>query len=66
MHLKIKKHVESAILHLLHNTGAISIKQRHANLDPSGMVREKIGKLKSSRAITVKSHDKRIARLGIT
>ena len=65
MELKVEEDLEAQVLKSLDDLGALSVIERHANLEPGGMTRKLVGELERTLTIAVEGDDYAVAGIGL-
>ena len=65
MELKVKEDLKAQVLKGLDDLGALSVIERHTNLEPGGMARKLVGELERTLTIAVEGDDYAVAGIGL-
>ena len=65
MELKVKEDLKAQVLKGLDDLGALSVIERHANFEPSGMTRKLVGELECALTVAVEGDDHTVAGIGL-
>ena len=65
MELKVKEDLKAQVLKGLDDLRALSVIERHTNLEPGGMARKLVGELERTLTIAVEGDDYAVAGIGL-
>ena len=65
MELEVEEDLKAQVLERLDDLGALSVIERHADLEPSGMTRKLVGELECTLTVAVEGDDNAVAGIGL-
>ena len=65
MELEVQEHLEPPVFELADDGRPLGIEQRHTDLEPDGVTRQRIGELESTVSIAIDRDDDSVASLSI-
>ena len=65
MEFEVEEDLKTQVLERLDDLGALSVIERHAHLEPSGMTRKLVGELERTLTVAVEGDDNAVAGIGL-